>query len=330
LQTDQILKLTETKLAGKKEAIDDTLKTMRGDLQKVEKLMRELEKDREHKYGELGNRLENAAEVIKKLNTQTEGLTAALSSNSKRGQWGERMAEDVLRLAGLIEGVNYIKQKKLEDAGSRPDFTFMLPHNLKLNMDVKFPFNNYESFVEAKTDAEKEKYKKEFLNDVKKRVRELQTREYINPNDNTVDYVLLFIPNEQIFSFINEVDRSIVDEAMQGKTILCSPLSLYAILAVIRQSIDNFQFESKSLEMLKVFGTFKTQWERYKEQIATVRDRFEKVHKEYEDLVGVRERQLDKPLEKLEELRQETDTLPRKVITKKIDEVREAQNVKTR
>jgi DNA recombination protein RmuC len=234
------------------------------------------------------------------------------------------MAEDVLRLSGLVEGINYIKQKKMGSSGSRPDFTFMLPQNLKLNMDVKFPFNNYESYIEATTETEKEKYKKEFLTDVKSRIKEVQTRDYIDPNDHTVDYMLLFIPNEQIFAFINEVDRSIIDEAMQSKTILCSPLSLYAILAVIRQSIDNFQFEAKSQEMLSVFGTFRKQWDKFKEQMDTVRDRFDKTHKEYEDLVGVRQRQLDKPLEKLEEMRLARGPGSEEIVEKKIEAITEA------
>jgi len=324
MQTDQILKLAETKLSGKKEVIDGTLQHMKGDLLKVEKLMRQLEKDRSEKYGQLDNRLENAAAVIKDLSESTLSLKTALSSNSRRGQWGERMAEDVLRLSGLVEGINYIKQKKMGSSGSRPDFTFMLPQNLKLNMDVKFPFNNYESYIEATTETEKEKYKKEFLTDVKSRIKEVQTRDYIDPNDHTVDYMLLFIPNEQIFAFINEVDRSIIDEAMQSKTILCSPLSLYAILAVIRQSIDNFQFEAKSQEMLSVFGTFRKQWDKFKEQMDTVRDRFDKTHKEYEDLVGVRQRQLDKPLEKLEEMRLARGPGSEEIVEKKIEAITEA------
>ena len=213
------------------------------------------------------------------------------------------MAEDVLRLAGFVENVNYIKQKKLEKETSRPDFTFLLPQNLKLNMDVKFPFDNYEHFVNAQNETEKEKFKNQFLQDVKKRVKEVQNRSYINPEEHTVDYVLLFIPNEQIFSFINEHARDVIDEALQGKTILCSPLSLYAILAVVRQSIDNFRMESKSQEMIKIFGAFHEQWTKFKDQMETVKQRFETVHKGYEELVGARENQLDRQLDKLERLR---------------------------
>jgi DNA recombination protein RmuC len=212
------------------------------------------------------------------------------------------MAEDVLRLSGLLEGINFIKQATL-GTGSKPDFTFLLPQKRRLNMDVKFPFNNYQLYLDAKTDKEKEEAKDKFIKDVRKRLKEVQTRDYINPEDGTVDYVLLFVPNEQIFSFINEMDRTLVDEAMRGKTILCSPLSLYAILAVIRQSIDNFSMESKSQEMLSAFGAFKMQWDKYKDQMETVKERFESVHKGYEELTGTRERQLDRQLQKIEEIR---------------------------
>jgi DNA recombination protein RmuC len=148
------------------------------------------------------------------------------------------------------------------------------------------------------------------MKDVRKRLKEVQTRDYINPEDGTVDYVLLFVPNEQIFGFINEFDRELIDEAMRGKTILCSPLSLYAILAVIRQSLDNFSMESKSQEMLSIFGAFKQQWEKFKDQMATVQERFESVHKGYEELTGARERMLDRQLTKIEEIREDRGIEP--------------------
>ncbi|MBI2635766.1 DNA recombination protein RmuC [Candidatus Peregrinibacteria bacterium] len=299
-QAEKILQLAEAKLSGKKDVIDGTLKAMKGDLNRVEDLMRKIGDGNV----QVGTRLDNAAVAIKELSETTGGIRNALSSNNLRGNWGERMAEDVLRLSGLIEGINFIKQTKLE-TGSKPDFTFMLPQKLKLNMDVKFPFNNYQLYVEAKTDRDKEEHKEKFLKDVRKRVKEVQTRDYINPEDGTVDYVLLFVPNEQIFSFINEIDRTVIDEAMRGKTILCSPLSLYAILAVIRQSIDSFSMESKSQEMLTIFGAFRQQWEKFKDQMETVKERFESVHKGYEELTGARERQLDRQLQKIDEIRSE-------------------------
>ncbi len=300
-QTEHILQLAESKLSGKKDVIDTSLKAVQKDLDRVETLMREIGSG----HAKMDTRLENAAKVIKELTETTGNLKTALSSNSERGQWGERMAEDVLRLSGLIEGINYIKQTKLGNAGSKPDFTFLLPKKMKLNMDVKFPFSNYQLYAEAKSEREREEYKKAFIKDVKNRIKEVQTRDYINPEDSTADYVLLFIPNEQIYTFINEIDRSLIDDALKAKTILCSPMTLYAVLAVIRQSIDNFSVEGKSQEMLSVFGAFRQQWDKFKEQMATVQSRFETVHKGFEELTSTRERQLDRQLTKIEEMRLE-------------------------
>ncbi len=137
------------------------------------------------------------------------------------------MAEDVLRLAGFIENVNYVKQKAVEGGRSIPDFTFLLPNDLKLNMDVKFPLDNYMRFLEAHSESDKEKFRSNFLRDVKARVKEITSREYINPEMNTVDYALLFIPNEQVYAFIHEQDSSIIDEGLKNKVIFCSPMTLY-------------------------------------------------------------------------------------------------------
>ena len=53
--------------------------------------------------------------------------SSALANPQARGQWGERMAEDVLRLAGFVENVNYRKQTQIEGGTGRPDYTFHMP-----------------------------------------------------------------------------------------------------------------------------------------------------------------------------------------------------------
>ncbi|MCK4319968.1 DNA recombination protein RmuC, partial [Candidatus Micrarchaeota archaeon] len=104
----------EKELEGKKKLIDQTLQGMRVDLQSVQKLVTDFEKDREQKFGELAGQLKSTAQETLKLQETTGQLREALASTKARGQWGERMAEDVLRLSGFIEGINYRKQKTLE------------------------------------------------------------------------------------------------------------------------------------------------------------------------------------------------------------------------
>ena len=191
-------KTGENTLESKKQLIDQTLGNMKDDLVKVADLMKTLEKDRENKFGEISTQLKYTVEQTTRLQDTTNKLQSVLASTKARGQWGERMAEDVLRLAGFVEGINYRKQKALEFSTKRPDYSFILPQGQIVNMDVKFPLNSYLQYVASDNEVEKKSYKEQFLRDVKGRIKEVTTRDYINPEDNTVDYVIVFVPNEQV------------------------------------------------------------------------------------------------------------------------------------
>ena len=295
-------------LETKKKLIDQTLESIKSDLHKVEQLMVDVEGKREKSFGEISTGLRLAAEQTNRLQDTTGKLQAALANTRMRGQWGERMAEDVLRFAGFIEGINYFKQQTQEGVQTRPDFTFPLPQNSKVNMDVKFPLDSYLKYLNEENDALKETYKQQFLKDTRQRVREVTTREYINPAENTVDYVLVFIPSEQIYGFINECDNSLIDEAIKHKVILCSPLTLYAILAVIRQAMDSFNIQRNRADTLALFESFNRQWEAFKESLDGMGKHIEKARDEYQKLVTTRTNSLEKPLRQIEELRKREST----------------------
>ena len=311
---NEFLKLAKAKLESarevdaneldkKKALIDQQLQQMTAKLENVSTLMKDLEKDRSEKFGQLAGQLQTAGQQTQALMQTTNSLREALSSTKARGQWGERMAEDVLRLAGFIENVNYLKQKTIEGVGSRPDFTFLLPKSLKLHMDVKFPLDNYIRFLEAGSDGEKAKFRGDFLRDARARVKEITTREYIDAESNTVDYVLLFIPNEQIYAFIHEQDSSILDEGIRNKVVFCSPITLFAVLAVVRQAVDNFALERTSNEILSLLGAFKKQWDEFAAKLDLLGKKIGDVMKEYDALMTTRKRQLERPLNKIEDLR---------------------------
>jgi DNA recombination protein RmuC len=295
--------MTIQELESKKSLIDQQLAKMSLELDGVAKLVTGLEKDRAEKFGELTRHIQVAGEQTALLMKTTALLREALAGSKSRGQWGERMAEDILRAAGFLENVNYLTQKTIVGAGSRPDFTFLLPKSLKLHMDVKFPFDNYLRFLEATNDSDKVRHKTDFLRDVRAKFKEVTTREYISREQNTVDYVLLFIANEQIFSFINEMDSHILEEGIAQHVICCSPVTLFAILAVIRQAVDSFSLEQTSNEILSLFGAFMKQWEEFLRKLESMGKHIDDLHKEFEVLTTTRRRQLEKPLRKIEEVR---------------------------
>ena len=123
-------------------------------------------------------------------------------------------------------------------------------------MDVKFPLVHYERYIKSDSDIEKREEKKAFMQDVKNRIKEVSKKSYIDPDNGTLDYVLLFIPNESIYSFLNEEDNDLIDFSLKNKILLCSPMTLYAFLSLIRQAISNFAIEKKSWPYSKICWGF--------------------------------------------------------------------------
>jgi DNA recombination protein RmuC len=215
------------------------------------------------------------------------------------------MTEDLLRAAGLVEGINYEKQDTIEGRG-RPDYTFLLPPNRVLYMDVKFPLDSYAKYVAATEQASRNVLKAEFLKAVRARVTELEKRDYATKtNEISLDYVLLFVPNEGISSFIHEADSTLIDWALERKVVLCSPLSLYSLLVVVRQAADSFHTEETAEQMMQLVNKFKKQWELYVKSLEKVKKGFDSVQDDLESLtVGTRFKGLNRETKKIDELRQ--------------------------
>ena len=295
-------------LAAKKDVIDTRLDEvraeMRTELHRLGTLVTELGTANAQRFGQVDESLRTHAEVASTLANTTRMLREALANPQARGQWGERMAEDVLRLAGFTEHVNYRKQVQVEGGSGRPDFTFDLPKGHVLYMDVKFPLASYLRYLEVGTDAERQAHLKRFLADVRLRVKELAKRDYAREGGRpAVDYVLLFLPNEQLAGFIHEHDPGLLDEAMGQRVVMCSPLTLFAFLGVIRQAFDNFMIEQTSDEILALIGKFGQQWQKYTESAEKVKRHLEGVQREFDQLTGTRRRALERPLQQLEDLR---------------------------
>ena len=264
--------------------------------------MREVDKKRGDSIVKLETVTRESKQQTELLRSETGRLNEVLSGAQTRGQWGERMAEDVLRVAGFIEGVQYRKQQQIAGGASRPDFTFFVQDQL-LHMDVKTPMVEYQRYLTCSTDQEREAAAKRSSAMCARASRRSGRATYIDPEGGTLDYMLVFIPNEQVYGFIHENDPDLLDEALQQKVVLCSPLTLFAILAVIRQAGENFKLAQQTNEILKALGGFNKQWGMFKDQMAKVDHALDRSRRAYTDLMDTRTRQLDRQVERVDALR---------------------------
>jgi DNA recombination protein RmuC len=302
LATESIVKSGADQLGSKAEAIDVGLRAVADSvsqkLKDVDTAINNLREMNSQQYGSV----ERAVEALTK---RTDNLNDVLSNSQARGQWGERLAEDMLRAAGFVEGVNYEKQATI-DSGGRPDFRFDIPPDRVLFMDVKFPLDKYSEFVGATDDSVRSAARRSFVVAVRGHVDTLARRDYVNNSvDNTLDYVLMFVPNESISGFVHESDPDLIDYALSKKVVMCSPLTLYAFLVVIRQAADSFHTEKTAAEIMQYVNLFQKQWGEYTAAVDKVEKTFEKLLDQIASINtdGTRFKKLRAQVKKIEKLR---------------------------
>jgi len=302
LSSQQVAKDSSEQLGQKADSISQTLTTIK---EAMEKKIGELDKELRDLRENNRSQFDNVGKAVDTLSRRTENLNEVLSNSQKRGQWGERLAEDMLRAAGFVDGVNYTKQD-INAAGGKPDFKFNMPPNRVLYMDVKFPLDQYSAHFNAETDALRASSKTEFVKAVKGHVDALAKRDYVmNSKEEALDYVLMFVPNESISGFVHEADPTLIDYALSKKVVLCSPLTLYAFLVVIRQATDSFHTEQTAATIMQQINKFSKEWTNYAKAVDQVQATFTKLQGEIESIgsEGTRFKKMNVPVRDIEKLR---------------------------
>jgi DNA recombination protein RmuC len=277
-------------------AIDHTKKQLDETIGRVEEELDRLRQANTEKFGNVDN-------AVSRLSEQAAALTKVLSSAQGRGNWGERMLEDILSNSGFKRGVNYDVQETLSEGG-RPDYSFYLPPNRVVYLDSKFPLENYLKYCDAKDDATRRIYRDNFLKNVEQRVKELEKRDYVSQSDRqALDTVLLFIPNDGVVAFIQENKPTLIDDAARKKVVFCSPLTLYMFLSMMHQAASSFYMEQNANEILRLLQKFSKSWTGYVKYLKEVAKSFDKIQARLKSVtVGRIFGSVNKPLAEIEEL----------------------------
>jgi DNA recombination protein RmuC len=267
----------------------------------LEEYVKGAEKERIDSFSHLKTSLDESRKITEKLSVSTENLRSLLSDNQIRGQFGERVADDLLKMAGFVKGVDYEFNKQQDGSKTRPDFAIFLPDKTRINVDSKFPYANLQKMAEAEDKGMKEKYMKMFERDVKEKVKQVTSRDYINPEDKTVDFVILFIPNEMIFSYIYDKLPDIAQDAMANKVVFAGPFSFTAILRMIRQSYENFRVQANIYNIIGHVKSFEKEFGKFSEEFYKVGDRIGSLQKQYDTVSTTRFNQLEKSIDKVKQ-----------------------------
>ena len=267
----------------------------------LEDYVKTSEKDRLDSFSSLRTSLEESRKITEQLSVNTESLKKVLSNNQLRGQFGEQVADDLLKRAGFVRGVDYEFNKEQAGSETRPDFCVFLPDGTRINIDSKFPYANLQKMTETDDKELKEKFRVQFERDVKEKMKQVTTRDYINPEDKTVDFVILFIPNEMIFSYIYEKMPELSQEAITQKIVLAGPFSFTAILRMVKQSYENFRVQKNIYNIIGHVKAFEKEFDTFSDSFSKVGEKIDSLQKQYDTVSTTRFNQLVKRVDRVKQ-----------------------------
>ena len=305
-QSKQILEgekeTIRTDLENKQQVIEKLVKQVQEDLMKQQLELRSVEQERTKQFGHVATAIDEHRKLTDELKISTKQLAAVLSNNQQRGGWGERIIEDLMQSNGLVEGVHYNRQSKLGSSALRPDITLILPNKRNVPVDVKFPYSEIQKMAEAETKSAKDGHLKQFGIDLKQKINKVA--EYIDPAHNTLDYAILFVPNEMVFSFINQKFPDIVDQAINKRVMIVSPFTFLIVARTVMESYRNFMIGDKLKEVVKYIDEFVSEWDKFKDKFEKYGRSISTLQSDYESLTTTRVKQMDKKIEKVQSYRE--------------------------
>jgi len=269
-------------LEKRQEAINKTVEPVGLALKAFNDRVEKIEERRTQTDASLKQQLQQLAESQVQLSKTTGSLVQALRAPQVRGQWGEMQLRRTVEMAGMINRVDFLEQASVETEDGqrqRPDMLINLPNGRQVVVDSKVPLAAYLDALEADNPDVQTARMKAHARHIREHIKGLSAKSYWTQFENTPEFVVLFIPNETIFSAALEQDPSLIELGVDNKVILATPTTLIALLKAIA---FGWQQEAIAREAKEISALGKELYER----IGVVTGHFAKLGKSLDQSVG--------------------------------------------
>lgn len=278
------LKEQRTELINKN---TDLYAPLKQKLDEFTKQIGDLRNESTSRHGDLKHALEQTRQMNDALAKEAKDLTEALKNPKMQGNWGEMILENVLTSAGLAEGKDYEKQAFLrgeDNSRNYPDFLIHLPLGRTVVIDSKMSLVNYKNWAVATDEAEKDRFLKAHVKDVRAHIDELAAKEYQNLlKDRGLDFVFMFIPIEYAYFAALQADPQLNEYARQKGVSVVTASNLFAVMQVV-ENLWRMERTNKNMDKILALGAEMHQRvSRFVTRMEDINTKLQATRKSYDD-----------------------------------------------
>jgi DNA recombination protein RmuC len=269
-------------LDKRQEAINKTVEPVGDALKAFNERVDKIEQRRTQTDASIGQQLQQLAESQVQLSKTTGSLVQALRAPQVRGQWGEMQLRRTVEMAGMINYCDFEEQASVETSDGqrqRPDMIIRLPNERVVVVDSKVPLAAYLDALQSDDPDHQKERMVAHARHIRDHIKGLSAKSYWTQFDNAPEFVVLFIPNETIFSAALEQDPELIEQGVLNKVILATPTTLIALLKAIAYG---WQQEAIAREAKDIAALGKELYER----VSVVTGHFTKLGKSLDQSVG--------------------------------------------
>ncbi|MDB6121060.1 MAG: hypothetical protein JWQ71_53 [Pedosphaera sp.] len=303
LANETLAKFQETAkgdLSQRQESIKTLVKPLEEQLKIYQQRLAQSETSQSTALGEVKKHLETLALQSQSLSSETLQLRRVLSSNQARGRWGEETLRRVIEAAGMSAHCDFSEQ--IQSGDSKPDLIVRLPGDRIIIVDAKVPEIDFLTAIDNVDMTKRTEALAAHAKKLKDTIKALGERDYPREFPNALDYVVLFLPAESLFSAALEGDHELIVWAAGKRIMIATPASLIALLRSVSMSWQQHAQSENARSIAEAAQELYARIAKFTEHFENIRKGLERANTAYNDAVGSYERMVRPSGEKLTKL----------------------------
>jgi len=268
-------------LAQRQEAIKGLVEPLKQQLETYQKNLQQSSVAQSGALGEVKKHLETLAQSNVTLAAETAQFRSVLKSNQARGRWGEETLRRVVEAAGMSAHCDFTEQTTSGE--NRPDLVVKLPGDRFIIVDAKVPDFDFLNALESAEPVKRAEALAAHAAKLKGTIKALADRDYPRQFPNALDYVVLFVPAESLFSAALEGDHDLIVWAAEKRILLATPASLIALLRSVSVSWQQHAQTENAQKIAEAAQEFYARVVKFTEHFEKIRSGLDRANSAFND-----------------------------------------------